>query len=130
MEQFTFPIFAEKSEVSDLGLLKLLLPEYLVDYFEVVNYKSEGEKLHLYFEEKNLPPIEYAKDKLSSKGFHDEIVVQDFPVRGQHAFLHIKRRRWMNHRMNLVVSRNWDLLAKGTKMTADFAAFLKEINRI
>lgn len=116
--------------VVDLALLKLLLPEYLVDYFEVVNYKSEGEKLHLYFEEKNTPPSEYAKDKLSSKGFYDEIVVQDFPIRGQHALLHIKRRRWMNHRLNLVVSRNWDLLAKGTRMTADFAAFLKEISRI
>lgn len=115
--------------MADLGLLKLLLPEYLVDYFDVVEYKSEGEKLHLYFEEKNNPPQEFGKDKLSSKGFHNEVVVQDFPIRGQHAFLHIKRRRWLNHRTNLVVSRNWDLLAKGTRMTADFAAFLKELSR-
>lgn len=115
--------------MADLGLLKLLLPEYLVDYFEVVDYKSKGDKLHLYFEEKNNPPQEFAKDKLSSKGFYDEVVVQDFPIRGQHAFLHIKRRRWLNHNTNIVVSRNWDLLAKGTRMTADFAAFLKEISR-
>ena len=67
--------------------------------------------------------------QLSSKGFYDEIIVQDFPVRGQSAFLHIKRRRWMNHTLNMVVSRNWDLVAKGTRMTADFAAFLKEIRR-
>lgn len=115
--------------MADIGLLKLLLPEYLVDYFEVIDYKSEGEKLHLFFEEKNNPPQEFAKHKLSSKGFHDEVVVQDFPIRGQHAYLHIKRRRWLNHKTNLVVSRNWDLLAKGTRMTADFAAFLKEISR-
>jgi hypothetical protein len=115
--------------LADLGLLKLLLPDYLVDYFEVIDYKSEGDELHLFFEEKNNPPQEYAKDKLSSKGFHDEVVVQDFPIRGQHAFLHIKRRRWLNHQTNIVVSRNWDLLEKGTRMTADFAAFLKEIRR-
>lgn len=115
--------------MADLGLLKLLLPEYLVEYFDVVDYKSEGEKLHLYFEEKNNPPQEFGKVKLSSKGFHDEVVVQDFPIRGQHAFLHIKRRRWLNHSTNSVVSRNWNLLAKGTRMTADFAAFLKEIGR-
>lgn len=116
--------------MSDLGLLKLLLPEYLVEYFEVLNHRSEAEELHLYFEEKNIPPEEFSKDQLSSKGFHDEIVIQDFPIRGQHAYLHIKRRRWMNHRLKTVVSRDWNLVAKGTRMTADFAAFLKEISQV
>lgn len=112
-----------------IELLKLLLPEYLVDYFEVITYEKQGEQLHLYFEEKNELPQEYSGHKLTSKGFFDEIVVQDFPIRGQHAFLHIKRRRWLNHNTNIVVSRNWDLVAKGTRMTAEFAAFLKEISR-
>lgn len=115
--------------MADIGLLKLLLPEYLVDYFEVLNFEQKGEELHLYFEEKNEFPSEFSKHKLTSKGFFDEIVVQDFPIRGQHAFLHITRRRWFNHNTNMVVSRNWDVVAKGTRMTADFAAFLKELNR-
>ena len=115
--------------MADLGLLKLLLPEYLVESFDVTGYELKGEELHLYFEEKNEIPDEFLKHKLTSKGFHDEIIVQDFPIRGQHAFLHVKRRRWMNHSTNMVVSRNWELLAKGTRMTADFAAFLKEISR-
>lgn len=115
--------------MEEIELLKLLLPEYLVDYFNVMRYSKEDERLHLYFEEKNDLPQEYGNDRLSSKGFYDEIIVQDFPVRGQSAFLHIKRRRWMNHTTNMVVSRNWDLVAKGTRMTADFAAFLKEISR-
>lgn len=115
--------------MADIGLLKLLLPEYLVDYFDVLRYEQKGEELHLYFEEKNVIPEDFSKHKLSSKGFFDEIVVQDFPIRGQHAFLHIKRRRWLNHNTNMVVSRNWNMVAKGTRMTADFAAFLKEISR-
>ncbi len=115
--------------MADIGLLKLLLPTYLVDYFEVLRYEQKEEELHLYFEEKNEVPEEFSNHKLSSKGFFDEIVVQDFPIRGQHAFLHIKRRRWLNHNTNMVVSRNWDMIAKGTRMTADFAAFLKEISR-
>jgi len=113
--------------VADIGLMKLLLPEYLVDYFEVLKYEQKGEELHLYFEEKNDFPPEFTNHKLTSKGFSDEIIVQDFPIRGSHAFLHIKRRRWFNHNTNMVVSRNWDLVAKGTRMTAEFAAFLKEI---
>lgn len=115
--------------LEELELLKLLLPEFLVDYFNVMRYTKENDRLHLYFEEKNDPPTEYLEHRLSSKGFYDEIIVQDFPIRGQSAFLHIKRRRWMNHSTNTVVSRNWELVAKGTRMTADFAAFLKEISR-
>jgi hypothetical protein len=119
----------KRFDLEELELLKLLLPDYLVDYFMVMRYEKKGEELHLYFEEKSDLPIEYAKQRLSSKGFYDETVVQDFPIRGHRAFLHIKRRRWMNHTTNMVVGRNWDLVAKGTRMTADFAAFLKEISR-
>lgn len=115
--------------LEEFELLKLLLPEYLVDYFDVKGYTKKDDRLHLYFEEKNEPPHEYAQHRLSSKGFYDEIIVQDFPVRGQSAFLHIKRRRWMNHTLNRVVSRDWDVVTKGTRLTAEFAAFLKEISR-
>ena len=116
--------------MADIELLKLLLPEYLVDYFDVVTFSKEGDKLHLYFEEKNIPPSDYSSQKLSSKGFFDEIIVQDFPIRGQHAFLHIKRRRWLDPSSGKAVFRNWNQVAKGTRMTADFAAFLKEISRL
>ena len=115
--------------MEDLELLKLLLPEYLIEYFTVTGYSKEEGLVHLYFEEKNNPPPEYFQDRLSSKGFYDEIVVQDFPVRGQSSYLHIKRRRWMNYTTHKVVSRDWELVAKGTRMTADFAAFLKELSR-
>lgn len=116
--------------MEDLTLLKLLLPEYLVDYFQVMHFEKEDEQLHLYFEENNEIPSEYLNHRLSSKGFYDEIIVQDFPIRGHRAYLHIKRRRWFDHNTNKVVGRNWDLIAKGTRMTADFADFLKEISRI
>lgn len=48
--------------MADIGLLKLLLPEYLVDYFEVLRYERKGEELHLYFEEKNELPQESQDD--------------------------------------------------------------------
>ena len=115
--------------MEDTELLKLLLPEFLVEYFTVSRYNKEDDHLHLYFEEKNSPPPEYFHDRLSSKGFHDEIVVQDFPIRGQSAYLHIKRRKWMNYTTDKVVSRDWELVAKGTRITAEFAAFLKELSR-
>jgi tRNA A58 N-methylase Trm61 len=44
-------------------------------------------------------------------------------------YLHIKKRRWTNKVTGEIVKRDWNLVAKGTRMTQEFAAFLKEINR-
>ena len=110
-------------------LMKLILPESLEEYFELINHKKEGENLHLYLQELNTIPQEYKESNLKSKGFFDEISIQDFPIRGYRVFLHVKRRRWLNEDTGKVVFRDWDLVAKGTRITKDFAAFLKEISR-
>jgi hypothetical protein len=110
-------------------LLKVILPKVLVEYFDFEKYTQEGETIHLYFTEKNSAPAEFAKAKLSSKGFFPEITIQDFPIRGHNAFLHVIRRRWLNADTGKVVHRNWDMVAKGTRMTEEFASFLKEISR-
>lgn len=115
---------------SQLELLKLFLPELLIEHFEITTIKQEGETLHLYFEEQNKPPIEHDSKSLLSKGFHDEITVQDFPLRGKKVFLHIKRRRWIEKQTNNIVQRDWNLVAKGSRITEEFAAFLKEISRL
>jgi hypothetical protein len=110
-------------------LIKLLLPEIIVEYFELTSYKKAEEILHLYLKEVNSIPKEYRQDKLSSKGFFDEIIVQDFPIRGHQVYLHITRRRWLNENTRQVVFRDWNLVADGTRITQEFASFLKEINR-
>jgi hypothetical protein len=114
---------------SILGIANLLLPEVLVDYFELTNHKQKGEELHFYFKERNDKPEEYSGVKLSSKGFYPEATVQDFPIRGKEVYLHITRRRWLNEDTGQAVSRDWKLVAQGTRMTNEFANFLKEISR-
>ena len=114
---------------SFLEIANLLLPEFLIEYFELTNHKIKGENLHFYFKEKNEQPKEYSTSKLSSKGFYPEASIQDFPIRGKQVYLHITRRRWMNEETGQAVSRNWDLVAQGTRMTNEFATFLKEISR-
>lgn len=112
-----------------LDLIKLVLPHFLVDHFELVNSNKEKEVLHLHFEERNQPPPEYSSRILISKGFHNEVTIQDFPLRGNTVFLHVKRRRWLDKNTSEVVQRDWNLVAQGTRMTTEFAAFLKEISR-
>ncbi len=112
-----------------IDLLKLFLPEVLVDHFELLSSNQEGETLHLYFEENNIAPIEHNSRTLISKGFHNEITIQDFPLRGKLVLLHIKRRRWTDKNTNEIVQRDWNIVAKGSRLTEEFAAFLKEISR-
>ncbi|WP_294299687.1 transposase [uncultured Chryseobacterium sp.] len=110
-------------------LLKLLLPEYLISHFEIVRFEDEDNVLHIYFEEKSTVPKEFSSLHLQSKGFHDEITVDDFPLRGKSVKLHIKRRRWTDVKSGKILQRDWKLIAEGTRMTQDFAGFLKKICR-
>ncbi|MFB3390302.1 transposase [Flavobacterium sp. LAR06] len=94
---------------SFIDLLKLLLPEIIVDYFQLTSYKKEDEMLHLYLKEINSIPKEYRASKLSSKGFFEEITVQDFRIRGHQVYLHISRRRWLNEDTGKVVLRDFNI---------------------
>ena len=63
-----------------------------------------------------------------SHGFHKQSVIRDFSIRGKQVYLYVKRRRGLNKTTKEVVSKNWRVTTKGTRMTADFAAFLKGID--
>ena len=110
-------------------LLKILLPSDLLFYFELTDVKSSDTSTILFIEEKNIHPEQYKSDKLLSKGFYEPITIQDFPLRGKPCFLKVKRRRWLNEDTGAPVCRDWNMVAKGTRLTSDFAFFLKGINR-
>lgn len=115
--------------MKDFDLLKLLLPSDLLFYFELLSFKSTDDYITLFLEEKNIHPEQYKTKKLTSKGFYEAVTVQDFPLRGKPCFLNVKRRRWLIEDTGDIVSRDWNMVAKGTRLTRDFALFLKGINR-
>jgi hypothetical protein len=119
----------EHQNEEGLSLAKVVLPQGILEYFTLSNIVQTKDILSIYLNEKNIIPEEYTNYKLSSKGFYDEIKVQDFPIRGKEVYLYIKRRRWLNESTGNTVMRNWDVVAKGTRMTKYFAAFLKVISR-
>lgn len=110
-------------------LINLLLPDFILDFFEMKGVRKEDDIFHLDLEEVNLLPQVEGNGKLLSKGFFPTITVQDFPIRGHKVFLHIKRRRWLNTSTGKVAYRDWSIVAEGTRITEGFAAFLKEISR-
>ncbi|MDW5291040.1 transposase, partial [Formosa sp. PL04] len=97
-------------------------------YFDIVNHNSSEGKVHFYLEEKNVLPKEYQSELAQSKGFLPEITVEDFPLRGKSVLLHIKRRRWTLTDTGEIIKRDWNLIAKGTRITSEFASFLKGIS--
>jgi len=108
-------------------LVKLLLPQEIFEYFEITNLIVSLDTLRVYLDEQDNRPEAFTKHKLTSKGFHSEVVIQDFPLREKAVFLHIRRRRWLNEDIGKVVSRDWDSVAKGTRYTKSFADFLKAV---
>lgn len=91
--------------MTSIELLKFMLPDFLAEHFEVVSANNSEETLHPYFEEKNQPPKEFDAIALVSKGFLDEITIQDFPLRGKFVYLHIKRRRWTNKATQEIIKK-------------------------
>ncbi len=108
-------------------LVRLLLPKGLLDYFELTNVAPTANGLNIYLEEKNLPPSGYEKSQLESKGFLPETAIQDFPIRGHKVALCIKRRRWEVKQSGEIITRDWNLVSKGARMTTEFGTFLKGI---
>ncbi len=106
-------------------LVKLFLPTELFDYFEITNLVIENRSVAVFLDERDIKPSVWSGQKLTSKGFHPESIIQDFPIRNKAVFLHVRRRRWLVESTKEVVSRDWDSVAEGTRYTKSFADFLK-----
>lgn len=109
------------------ALVSLLLPEGTLAYFDIVDTVHDKNGLSIYLEEKNIPPDGYKAEELESKGFLPASRIQDFPIRSRKAYLCIRRRRWEVKANGTIISRDWTSVQTGTRMTKEFASFLKGI---
>lgn len=109
------------------ALVEAFLPKDLFQYFEITNVRITEKEIQVDLDELNTPPSSHKNIKLTSKGFHAPVIVQDFPVRERAVFLHVRRRKWQEERTGKIISNNWDTVAKGTRFTKGFASFLKDV---
>ena len=108
-----------------LSILELILPKEILEYFVIVDLQIQSKEVHLYIDERNIVPQENKDDKLTSKGFHPEAIIQDFPLRDKALYLHVRRRKWVVESSGQIVSKTWNLSATGTCYSNEFASFLK-----
>ena len=104
---------------------ELLLPEGVLDYFSVTHVEKTSTAVTIYLDERDLSEYERTGKHLQSKGFYPSSVIHDFPLRGKSLILHVRRRRWQDMDTGAPYMRNWDIIAKGTRLTSEFASFLK-----
>lgn len=112
---------------SERKLLSLLMPEGLLEYFQIHKVDQVENQLHIYLDELNIPPADYQNSKLESKGFMPSTEIADFPIRGQKVILHVRRRRWTVQDTGQIITRDWNLVHEGTRMTTEFGLFLKRV---
>lgn len=120
------------------ALIELILPEGILEFFDIIDLDkgSSGKYVYdktlmIHLEEKNKVPQEYKQHKYKSSGFMEPRLINDYPIRNMLVTLSVKRRRWdveIDGKMKKV-SRDWNVVSQGTRMSAEYAAFLKEISR-
>lgn len=108
-------------------LARVVLPTQILDYFIVAGVEQTSTEIHISLDEKiseELKECEY----IESKGFMEAVDVTDFPIRDHKVILKIRRRRWTDTRTGKSFSLpiDLDVVAKGTRYSKEFGAFLKE----
>ena len=114
--------------MDSIKLLRAILPDVLIDNFEVVNFEKTDSRFDIFLDEKKVQIREDKKNSsVISHGFGECHVIQDFPIRGRATYLHVRKRKWLDKDTGEIFSYEWELSEYDeTRLNAEFVAFLKE----
>jgi hypothetical protein len=110
-----------------MDLSSLILPREVFHDFVLIRFEESSEQVALYLDELNIRP--QGSDTYLSKGFTPYSAIQDYPLRGRAVYLHIRRRRWEERSTGDIIVRKLDVAHEGTRLSKEFAAFLKGAHR-
>ena len=108
-------------------LASLVLPAQILDYFLISGVEQTSQEIHISLDEKMNSKLSN-DEHFESKGFMEAVNVTDFPIRDHKVILKIRRRRWTDLRAgkSFSIPIDLDVVAKGTRYSKEFGAFLKE----
>jgi len=108
-----------------------MLPKDLDMFFDLDDYEKTENTFRLVLKEKPMIPSDLSK-KYHGKKIIDStlnnIIIDDFPIRGRKGELVLKRRSWKFEGVDQWFKRDIKLCAEGTKLEREFASFLKGLN--
>lgn len=118
------------------SLARIILPEGILDIFEVTNVIDEHTGIieetglerciiHIHLAERDLRDVIW--HDMRPNGFTEEKCINDFPIRDRKVVLHVSRRRWLDGEGKSVILPHEELTAEGTRYSKEFADVLKKI---
>ena len=119
------------------GLVSLMLPDHLLEYFDVVHVEErkipekerrglESGEVIIHLEEHNKFRSPEKGHTYRPNGFYETSRINDFPLRDKRVVLLIRRRRWIDEQTGQSVGNKYRIVTEGTRHTLEFADFLKE----
>ena len=97
-------------------LLRAILPDVLIDNFDIVNFDKSADRFDIYLDEKK---VQLKEDKTNP-----DIISYGF---GEYRTIHVRKRKWLDKSSNEIFSYDWDLSEfDGTRLNSEFVSFLKE----
>lgn len=114
--------------MESIKLLRAILPEVLIDNFDVVKFEKTSTHFDIYLDEKKVMMREdKCNSHIISHGFSEYRTIQDFPIRGRATYLHVRKRKWLDKETGEIFSYSWDLSEfEETRLNSEFVSFLKE----
>lgn len=110
------------------ALLKIFLPEWLFEFFELVSVDVSADRIDFYLDELKVIPSNLCTDEFVSHGFTPYTTFQDFPIKGKAVYLHVRRRKWLHTSTGKIQSSTYEFTHKGTQLAKEFVSFLKATN--
>lgn len=113
-------------------LVWAFLPEGLEEYFDLESFEKDERKFRIILVEKNVLPKEMPAEYHGKKVINtvlNEMVLDDFLIRGLKTEIVLKRRWWKFEGVPRMLIRSLDAIHPSMKYSKDFAAFLKELDR-
>lgn len=113
-------------------LLETIFPRVIVENFDIVSiqhYPKEDE-IHIHLDEKKTVPPEFSSRRVVFNGFTSSKKIQDYPIRGNAVYLHVRRRKWLDTESNEILTKTYSIAFEGTQLTNEFVSFLKEAYRV
>ena len=109
------------------ALAQVVLPTEILDYFSITGIAQIATEIHISLDERMNKALSNDA-QFESKGFMATVNVTDFPIRDHKVVLRIRRRRWTDTRTgkSFSIPIDLDIVAKGTRYSKEFGAFLKE----
>jgi hypothetical protein len=112
-------------------LVWAMLPEGLAEYFDIEGFEKDDLRFRIILVEKNIVPVELAEEYRGKKVVNtvlNDILLEDFPIRGRKGEILFRRRSWKFEGVDHMLTRKVALTFPGTKINNEFAAFLKGLD--